>query len=317
MNRGTVLGLGLVLMMGAAPRRPGLVPGRRRHGPGRFGVRTRETDRAAKEPPTRLSFPRRFQLTAREFRLPVPSANTPGPRATLARAVRQADERGPAPRGVSLARKDRKPVLVQKTPPAPITERPAVDPPSANAQWIEGYWEWDAGRKDFVWVTGTWRVAPPGRFWVNGYWKRDQQGWYRVPGFWTRSQDRPARLPQERSSPGSPGRRAGRAPGGRLLLRPRPVLPRWRRRGLEEGLLGQGPARLGLGARPVDPAARRLGLSGRLLGPHARGPRHPVRTGPGRQSRQAHSGDLTYQPYTQVSPEMYGQLYGAFGRPNS
>ena len=27
--------------------------------------------------------------------------------------------------------------------------------------------------------------------------------------------------------------------------------------------------------------------------------------------------DLTYQPYTQVSPEMYGQLYGAFGRPNS
>src|SRR5262249_44603492 len=27
--------------------------------------------------------------------------------------------------------------------------------------------------------------------------------------------------------------------------------------------------------------------------------------------------DLTYQPYTQVSPEMYGQLYGAFGRPTS
>ena len=27
--------------------------------------------------------------------------------------------------------------------------------------------------------------------------------------------------------------------------------------------------------------------------------------------------DLTYQPYTKVSPEMYGQLNGAFGRPNS
>ena len=27
--------------------------------------------------------------------------------------------------------------------------------------------------------------------------------------------------------------------------------------------------------------------------------------------------DLVYQPYTKVSPEMYGQLNGAFGRPNS
>ena len=27
--------------------------------------------------------------------------------------------------------------------------------------------------------------------------------------------------------------------------------------------------------------------------------------------------DLTYQPYTKVSPEMYGQIYGGFGRPNS
>src|SRR3974377_977656 len=56
--------------------------------------------------------------------------------------------------------------------------------PSANAQWIEGYGEWDAGRKDYLWVTGTWRLPPPGRFWVNGYWKRDEQGWYRVPAFW-------------------------------------------------------------------------------------------------------------------------------------
>src|SRR5262249_18399664 len=27
--------------------------------------------------------------------------------------------------------------------------------------------------------------------------------------------------------------------------------------------------------------------------------------------------DLNYQPYTTVSPELYGQLNGAFGRPNS
>ena len=39
----------------------------------------------------------------------------------------------------------------------PSTERPGIDPPSTSAEWIEGYWEWDAGRNDFVWVTGTWR----------------------------------------------------------------------------------------------------------------------------------------------------------------
>ena len=63
----------------------------------------------------------------------------------------------------------------------------------------------------YVWVTGTWRVPPPGRFWVNGYWKRDDQGWYRVPGFW--SERKTDRLdyrkngpPQERpdDEPGEP-----------------------------------------------------------------------------------------------------------------
>ncbi len=81
--------------------------------------------------------------------------------------------------------KDRDPVHIDRAPPAPIAERPGVEASSPNAQWIAGYWEWDAGRKDFVWVTGTWRVPPPGRFWVNGYWKRDDQGWVRVPGFWS------------------------------------------------------------------------------------------------------------------------------------
>ncbi len=80
---------------------------------------------------------------------------------------------GPLHEAFLSPRKDRNPVHAPKAPPTPSSERPAVDPPSANAQWIEGYWEWDAGRKDYVWVTGTWRLPPPGRFWVNGYWRRD------------------------------------------------------------------------------------------------------------------------------------------------
>ena len=106
-------------------------------------------------------------------------------------ADRRADERvkplmeGPLHEAFLSPRKDRSPVRIEKAPPAPLSERPGIDPPNGNAEWIEGYWEWDAGRKDFVWVTGTWRVAPPGRFWVNGYWKRDDRGWYRVSGFWS------------------------------------------------------------------------------------------------------------------------------------
>src|SRR4051812_27594080 len=81
--------------------------------------------------------------------------------------------------------KDREPTRAPKAPPAPIVERPGIDRPDAAAQWIDGYWDWDASKNDFLWVTGTWRVPPPGRFWVNSYWKRDDKGWYRVAGFWS------------------------------------------------------------------------------------------------------------------------------------
>src|SRR5262249_9715476 len=92
---------------------------------------------------------------------------------------------GPVHAAVISPPKNQQPVRIDQSPPVPIVERPAVDAPSPNAVWIAGYWDWDTTRKDFVWVTGTWRVPPPGRFWVNTYWKRDDQGWYRVPGFWS------------------------------------------------------------------------------------------------------------------------------------
>jgi hypothetical protein len=79
----------------------------------------------------------------------------------------------------------RNPEHCAKAPPSMIAERPGSLPPSSDARWLEGYWDWDKGRKDFAWVTGTWLVPPPGKFWVNGYWRRDAKGWYRVPGFWS------------------------------------------------------------------------------------------------------------------------------------
>jgi hypothetical protein len=83
---------------------------------------------------------------------------------------------------------DRQPEHIDQSPPPAIVERPGEAAPSPKARWVEGYWEWNPARKDFDWVTGTWRIPPPGKFWVNGYWRRDEQGWFRVPGFWAERQ---------------------------------------------------------------------------------------------------------------------------------
>ena len=38
--------------------------------------------------------------------------------------------------------------------------------------------------KNFLWVSGIWRVPPPGRQWVPGHWDQVEGGWQWVPGFW-------------------------------------------------------------------------------------------------------------------------------------
>jgi hypothetical protein len=88
--------------------------------------------------------------------------------------------------------------LVPKQPPPPVPELPPEQKPDTDqAQWIPGYWSWDDGRKDFVWVSGTWRVAPAERHWVSGHWVKTDDGWQWVPGYWAETQDRPLdSLPQ-------------------------------------------------------------------------------------------------------------------------
>ncbi|MEM8735066.1 MAG: hypothetical protein AAGG44_12625, partial [Planctomycetota bacterium] len=49
-------------------------------------------------------------------------------------------------------------------PPEVIQEDPAVAlPNSSNATWIPGYWHWDTQQQQYIWVSGLYRVAPPGR----------------------------------------------------------------------------------------------------------------------------------------------------------
>ncbi|MCA1685990.1 MAG: hypothetical protein LC745_08410, partial [Planctomycetia bacterium] len=75
--------------------------------------------------------------------------------------------------------------VIPKQPPAPVEELPPDQKPEGdNVQWVPGYWAWDDGRNDFLWVSGIWRAVPPGRQWVPGYWNQAEQGFQWVPGVW-------------------------------------------------------------------------------------------------------------------------------------
>lgn len=77
-------------------------------------------------------------------------------------------------------------LLVPRQPPDPIPEAPPDKKPTdPNARWIPGYWAWDPEKGDYIWVSGCWRVPPPGRRWVPGYWVETDAGWQWANGFWT------------------------------------------------------------------------------------------------------------------------------------
>ncbi len=76
-------------------------------------------------------------------------------------------------------------MIVPKKPPKPIDEIPPdVRPKGDRIQWIPGYWAWDDEDKDFFWMSGVWRDAPPGRRWVPGYWAQTESGWQWNSGLW-------------------------------------------------------------------------------------------------------------------------------------
>jgi hypothetical protein len=75
--------------------------------------------------------------------------------------------------------------VVPRQPPPPIPEQPPDQKPEGDSvAWIPGYWSWDDDRGDFLWVSGVWRVIPPGRKWVPGYWTSAEGDWQWVSGFW-------------------------------------------------------------------------------------------------------------------------------------
>ncbi len=75
--------------------------------------------------------------------------------------------------------------IVPKAPPGPIEELPPDQKPRGdNVEWMPGYWQYDEDRQDYLWVSGIWRVMPPGRQWVPGYWQNVAGGFQWVSGYW-------------------------------------------------------------------------------------------------------------------------------------
>jgi len=85
-----------------------------------------------------------------------------------------------------VVRYDPEPGLtVSPKPPQPIEEVPPEEKPEGEGyEWIGGYWGWDEDREDFVWISGVWRIPPPGTQWVPGYWAEVAGGWQWVSGYW-------------------------------------------------------------------------------------------------------------------------------------
>lgn len=205
---------------------------------------------------------------------------------------------------------------VEKAPPPPVVERPGVDRPSTEAQWIDGYWEWDAGRSDYLWVTGTWRVAPPGRFWVNGYWKRDDAGWYRVDGFWSDRQTDRLDFRKEGPPAERPTEDVGQAPASDTFYVPGQHVPdgdgvRWQAGYWTKTQAGWSWVPASWVKQPEGWTFQE-GYWDRVL--EDRG----TLFAPAEVSQAAQaSGEVVYQPVAQIAPETYNLLYGSLGRPTS
>lgn len=80
--------------------------------------------------------------------------------------------------------------VIKEEPPQPINEvPPEIKPKDDDAQWIPGYWAWDDEEEDFLWVSGMWRIPPPGHRWMPGYWTEAEAeaGYHWIPGTWVKA----------------------------------------------------------------------------------------------------------------------------------
>lgn len=103
------------------------------------------------------------------------------------------------------------PVIVGEAPPPARVEVPTPQP-TVDGVWLEGHWEWRAGR--YLWVEGRWERTRHGYAWVAPRYVRNGNGWLYVRGHW-----RPA---TGTAGPHSTVQRAIPAPPARTAPPPQP-----------------------------------------------------------------------------------------------
>lgn len=71
-------------------------------------------------------------------------------------------------------------------PPTLIDESPSVAMPNGrNMIWVDGYWYWSEPLEQYIWISGMYRHAPPGRTWIPGLWSKQADGRHvRYGGYW-------------------------------------------------------------------------------------------------------------------------------------
>ncbi|MBT3756720.1 MAG: BcpO-related WXXGXW repeat protein [Candidatus Cloacimonetes bacterium] len=59
------------------------------------------------------------------------------------------------------------------------SERPGI-----KFVWVDGHWQWNRKKENYVWIPGHWIKKKEGKIWIHGDWHRTRRGWVWVKSYW-------------------------------------------------------------------------------------------------------------------------------------